>query len=253
MQLLPAMSLCLLRPLGAFLLIPIFSSSNLGGVLIRNALLLVISVPLLPVYPQWPLPSAGIWGYILLITGEICIGLVIGFCAAIPFWALDMAGFLIDTLRGSSMASVLNPLLGGQSSLFGLLFTQVFSVLFLMGGGFNELLTALYKSYDILPPGGILRFSSVALTFISQQWQLVYELFLRFSMPAMVVILLVDMAMGLINRSAQQLNVFFLAMPIKSAFVLLMLIISFSFAFGSLLKHSLSFSDLSQVLLEAFL
>ena len=31
------------------------------------------------------------------------IGLLIGFCAALPFWALDMAGFLIDTLRGSSM------------------------------------------------------------------------------------------------------------------------------------------------------
>lgn len=252
MQLLPALSLCLLRPLGAFLLIPIFSSSNLGGALIRNALLLVISVPLLPVYPQWLLPSTGAWGYILLIAGEISIGLVIGFCAAIPFWALDMAGFLIDTLRGSSMASVLNPLLGSQSSLFGLLFTQVFSVLFLMGGGFNELLTALYKSYDILPPGGSLHFGPGAMKFVGQQWQLMYELFLRFSMPAMVIILLVDMAMGLINRSAQQLNVFFLAMPIKSAFVLLMLIISFNFAFGSLLDYSLSFSDLSQVLLDAF-
>lgn len=62
----------------------------------------------------------------------------------------------------------------------------------------------------------------------------------------------VDMAMGLINRSAQQLNVFFLAMPIKSAFALLMMIICFSFAFTALLDRSTSFSQLTQQLLEVF-
>lgn len=251
-QWLPILGLCMLRPLGVFLLMPLFSTGNLGGMLTRNALLLMIALPLVPVYTEWPVPAAGAWGFFILAAGELCIGLVIGFCAAIPFWALDMAGFIIDTMRGSSMASVLNPLLGQQSSLFGLLFTQVFGVLFLMSGSFNELMRAIYHSYQTLPPGGGLHYGPDALAFISQQWQLMYELGIRFAMPAMVVILLVDMAMGLINRSAQQLNVFFLAMPIKSAFALLMLIISFNFAYGSLLEYSMFFKNLSSRLLEAF-
>ncbi|MDL4454979.1 type III secretion system export apparatus subunit SctT [Klebsiella michiganensis] len=250
---LPVLGLCMLRPLGVFLLVPLLNSANLGGILVRNALLLMIALPLVRVYPEWPLPDTSLWGYLGLAAGELCIGLMIGFCAAIPFWALDMAGFTIDTMRGSSMASVFNPLLGGQqSSLFGLLFTQVFNVLFLISGCFNQLLRAIYHSYLTFPPGGLLNYHASALAFLSAQWQLMYELCLRFAMPAMVVILLVDMALGLINRSAQQLNVFFLAMPIKSAFALLMLIISFGFAFNSVLEYGLDIPVLTQQLLEAF-
>lgn len=247
---LPILGLCMLRPLGVFLLMPLFSPGNLGGTLTRNALVLMIALPLLPASSEWTLPTASDspWHYVLLAAGELCLGLMIGFCAAIPFWALDMAGFLIDTMRGSSMASVLNPLLGQQSSLFGMLFTQVFGLLFLVSGGFNELIEALYQSYVTLPPGSVLKHSPQTLAFLAQQWQLMYQLCLRFAMPAIVVILLVDMALGLINRSAQQLNVFFLAMPIKSAFALLMLIMSFSFAFDDLLIYSARFSLLTNTL-----
>ncbi|MCC3703320.1 type III secretion system export apparatus subunit SctT [Rouxiella badensis] len=247
----PIVGMCMLRPLGVFLLMPLFSSANLGGALNRSALLLVIALPMLPVYSDWQSPTSAM-GYVMLAVGELCIGLIIGFCAAIPFWALDMAGFLIDTMRGSSMASVLNPMLGQQSSLFGIFFTQLFSVLFLMSGSFNELIDAIYQSYVTLPPGGTLSFGPDGLAFIGRQWRLMYELCLRFSMPAIVVIMLVDMAMGLINRSAQQLNVFFLAMPIKSAFALLMLVISCNFAFGDLRTYSMHFSEVSETMLSIF-
>jgi type III secretory pathway component EscT len=46
------------------------------------------------------------------------------------------------------------------------------------------------------------------------------------------------MALGLVNRSAQQLNVFFLSMPIKSAFALLMPVMSLGFAFKAPLEQS---------------
>ena len=46
----------------------------------------------------------------------------------------------------------------------------------------------------------------------------------------MLVMVLADLSLGLINRSAQQLNVFFLAMPIKSALALLLLLISLPYA-----------------------
>lgn len=251
-QWLPVLGICMLRPLGVMLFMPLFNPANLGGSLVRNALVLMIALPVLPLYGEWSALVAAdtAWSYILIAAGEIGIGLMIGFCAAIPFWALDMAGYLIDTLRGASMASVLNPLLGQQSSLFGILFAQVFSVLFLVTGGFNELIAAIYHSYATLPPGTVLRYGPGFLAFLSQLWQLMYELCLRFSMPAIVVILLVDMALGLINRSAQQLNVFFLAMPIKSAFALLMLIMCLNFAFGGLLERTAQYARHAKALLE---
>ncbi|MGF6401584.1 type III secretion protein T [Pseudomonas frederiksbergensis] len=242
-QWLPIVGLCMLRPLGVMLMVPLFNQAALGGTLVRNALVLMIALPLIPLHDTWPTleavrQNATAGRYLILIVGELSIGLLMGFCAAIPFWAMDMAGFLIDTLRGSSMASVLNPLLGEQSSLFGILFTQIFGVLFLVSGGLNQLIAGIYHSYTALPPGEVFHFGLGFLAFLSQQWQLTYELCLRFSMPAIVVILLVDMALGLVNRSARQLNVFFLSMPIKSAFVLLMLVMSLEFAFNAPLEQS---------------
>lgn len=233
-QWLPIVAIAMLRPFGALLILPVFTPATLGGALVRNALALMIALPVLPFHGAWPaLPQAagGTPHYLWLAFGELCIGALIGFCAAIPFWALDMAGFLIDTTRGASIASVLNPLLGAQSSPFGMVFSQVFTLLFLVSGGFNTLIATIYASYATLPPGAALHFGPGALAFFAQQWHLMVELCLRFAMPALAAILLVDMALGLVNRSAQQLNVFFLSMPIKSAFALLLVVMCASFAF----------------------
>jgi type III secretion protein T len=238
---LPVIALSMLRPLGAMLLVPVFSTGTLGGALARNALVLAVTLPVLALRDLWPLADgARSWsGYVWLACGELAIGLMIGFCAAVPFWAIDMAGALIDTMRGASMASVLNPLFGQQSSVMGIVFSQVFSLLFMMSGGFHALLEAIYASYLTLPPGDAFHLRPAALGFLGAQWQLMYTLCLRFAMPAIVAILLVDMALGLVNRSAQQLNVFFVAMPIKSAFALLLMIISANFAFRLPLTESL--------------
>ncbi|QQE08664.1 flagellar biosynthetic protein FliR [Cupriavidus sp. ISTL7] len=59
------------------------------------------------------------------------------------------------------------------------------------------------------------------------------ELCIGFALPALVVMVLIDAALGLVNRSAQQLNVFFVAMPIKSALALFVLAIGMSYALGA--------------------
>jgi type III secretion protein T len=241
-NLLPVIAIAFLRPLGVLLIMPTFSSGVLGGALTRNAIVLMIALLVLPTHSHWPAlvqSSPDLSHYIWISCSELAIGMIIGFCAAIPFWMLDMAGFLIDTLRGASIASVLNPLLGQQSSPFGILFSQIFTLIFFLCGGCDTLIETICSSYLALPPGTAIRFGEEQLAFIAQQWQLMYVLCLRFSMPALVVILLVDMALGLVNRSAQQLNVFFLSMPIKSAAVLLALILCVGFAFQLPLNESL--------------
>ncbi|RKT98833.1 EscT/YscT/HrcT family type III secretion system export apparatus protein [Burkholderia sp. Nafp2/4-1b] len=233
-QWLPIIAIMILRPFSTLVILPVFTPAALGGSLVRNALALMIVLPMLPVHDTWRAFSReadGAQFFLWLALGELCIGALIGFCAAIPFWALDMAGFLIDTTRGASMASVLNPLLTTQSSPFGMVFSQVFTLLFLVSGGFNTLIETIYASYVTLPPGSTLRFSPSALAFLAQQWHMMLEICLRFAMPALAVMVLVDMALGLVNRSAQQLNVFFLSMPIKSALALLLVVSCASFAF----------------------
>lgn len=242
---LPVLALCMMRPLGVFLLLPVFTSATLGGSLIRNALILIIAIPAVPAYLELPILSTtiDIWAFAWLLMGEVAIGAMLGFIAAIPFWAIDMAGFVVDTLRGSSMASIFNPTLNVQSSLFGMLFSQILSTLFLVTGGFNKLIESIYQSLVLLPPGAPFYFHKSFIPFCTHAWQILFELCLNFAMPAIVVMVLIDLSLGLINRSAKQLNVFFVAMPIKCLLALLLFVASLNFAFGDYLSRIENFTD----------
>ncbi len=225
----------MMRPLGMTLLFPLLQAGNLGSPLVRNAVLMAIALPMMPVVQ---VPEGEGWTWLHYIPGELLIGLVLGFCGAIPFWAVDMAGFIIDSLRGATMSAVFNPAMSVQSSLFGLLFSQFLCALFFISGGINLHLSVLYDSYHYLPPGKTLAFNQPLLDFVRAEWQTLYRLCLSFSLPAVLVMVLADLALGLLNRSAQQLNVFFLAMPIKSILVLLLLLLSLPYALHHYLVES---------------
>ena len=225
----------MMRPLGMTLLFPLLQAGNLGSPLVRNAVLMAIALPMMPVVQ---VPEGEGWTWLHYIPGELLIGLVLGFCGAIPFWAVDMAGFIIDSLRGATMSAVFNPAMSVQSSLFGLLFSQCLCALLFISGGINLHLSVLYDSYHYLPPGKTLAFNQPLLDFVRAEWQTLYRLCLSFSLPAVLVMVLADLALGLLNRSAQQLNVFFLAMPIKSMLVLLLLLLSLPYALHHYLVES---------------
>ena len=254
MQYVPILALCMMRPLGMMIMLPLFKGGAMGSGLIRNTLVLMFALPIIPMMQAHPVDFAAkpLTELTFIYGEELLIGLIVGFCAAIPFWAIDMAGFVIDTMRGASMSTVLNPLMGLQSSVFGMFFTQILGVLFLVSGGFNALLTALYQSYTVLPPESTLSFNQDLLSFISQQWQMMSDMCLSFALPAMVVMIMVDVALGLVNRSVEQLNVFFLSMPIKSILVVFLLLVSMHFALSHYLNQINQFESNISTLFQLF-
>nr|WP_320410093.1 flagellar biosynthetic protein FliR [Candidatus Hamiltonella defensa] len=54
------------------------------------------------------------------------------------------------------------------------------------------------------------------LAFIKMQWGLMFELCFDFVLSALLVMLITDLSLGLINRYAQQLNIFFLPCLLKA-------------------------------------
>lgn len=243
----PHFFMACLRPLGLFLIMPLLESKNIGGSLIRNSIIMLLVVPIYPaIDASNSLIEDNAIGFplFLVMCQEIVIGILIGFVAGIPFWAIDSAGFLIDTMRGSSMGSIYNPTLSESSTLLGVFFSQLLTVVFFSCGGMNTLITTLYESYVLFPPGKYIAFNQQLLIFIKQQWDLLFNLFLRFSLPAAAIMLLTDVGMGLLNRTAQQLNVFFLAMSIKSILALLVLMITIGFSLSDL-GHVISSNLLS--------
>src|SRR3546814_3092497 len=81
----------------------------------------------------------------------LCIGIAIGFCFGIVFWAIGAAGNILYTQVGMSMASIFDPIQGHQTSLHGQFLSQFAAYLFMASGAFLVFLDLLPTSYTVWP------------------------------------------------------------------------------------------------------
>lgn len=220
------------RIFGMFIPIPIFNSQIMPGLLrysVAAALGVMVAPMLMPTINMTDLSGGHIF---LMLLKEAFIGFVLGYMIAIPFWAFEAVGFLIDNQRGASIAATLNPLTGNDSSPMGILFNQAFIVFFFVSGGFLLMLDVLYDSYrlwDVMSWTPQLRPESIVV--MLEQLNKIVLIAVLLSSPAIVAMFLAEMGLALVSRFVPQLQVFFLAMPIKSALAVLVLMLYMSTLF----------------------
>ena len=225
-QLLLAYTLLLPRIISCFVVMPILNKQMLGGGLVRNGVACSLALFAYPtVAGTLPMTLNGI-DLAMLIGKEVLLGLLIGFVATIPFWAIEATGFIIDNQRGASIASTLNPTLGSQTSPTGLLLTQTMITLFFTGGAFLTLIGALFQSYVSWPVATFFPYiGSQWVDFFYAQFSQLLRLCLLLAAPLLIAMFLAEFGLALISRFAPSLNVFILAMPIKSIVASLLLVI----------------------------
>ncbi len=220
---------------GVMAILPPTQDSMITGTA-RRVLMLSLCVLLIPKVQMQPVPEMSVWPFILLAVKEVLIGCLIGFFASIPFYLAENVGSIIDNQRGSTMSEVYSPLNGTQVSTTGIYFSQILNVLFFVSGAWLIVVAAVYKSYDIWPIFRPLRGmgNGTPLEILGTVDSLMRNTLVLAS-PVLIVMLLATAGLGLVNRTAPQLNVFFLSMPIKSALGILMLIFYLQYLLGLML------------------
>ncbi|MDP0562802.1 MAG: type III secretion system export apparatus subunit SctT [Candidatus Endonucleobacter sp. (ex Gigantidas childressi)] len=206
------------RILALFTVLPMLHKKVLGGAMIRNGICLCLIVFIHPLLtegnPEGILPVLVTGGIILK---EVFIGALLGFCIAIPLWALESSGFFIDNQRGASMASIMNPFSGAETSPLGILFSQAFIAIIMSSGLFLLMLKNIFLSYQAWPVFSYYpKFNFKATIFFLNQFDLIVSLSMWLAAPVIISMFITEFGIALISRSAPQLNVFILAMPIKS-------------------------------------
>ncbi len=221
---------------GAFAICPALTESMVPGVARRAAVLGMSCLAIPLVHAAMPPGEPNMWIFAFVALKEALIGFAIGFFAAIPFWVAENVGNFIDNQRGATMGEVYSPLSGTQDSTTGIFFSQVVSTIFFIGGAIFLLLGALYSSYSVLPvfSQGI-SFVSDAPIQILGSLDSMLRTTVVIAAPVIIVMFLATLGLGLVNRTAPQLNVFFLSMPVKSALGIAMLIVYLPFVMDMLM------------------
>ncbi|MEB3101149.1 flagellar biosynthetic protein FliR [Ferviditalea candida] len=240
-EFLPNFFLILIRITSFFVAAPVFSSRGVPlpfkiGLSFYVSLLIFMSLGEVH-------PVAVDVAYILSIVREVLVGLLLGFTAYLFFTVVQVAGSFIDLQMGFGIANVIDPLTGVQSPVFGNLKYMVAILLFLSLNGHHALLRAIMQSYDWIPLDNQLfhhlQDRSIA-DLLVQSLATMFYLAFQMAAPMVVTMFLVDVALGVLARTAPQFNIFVVGIPVKILVGLVMLTIlipGFLFLFQDLFKN----------------
>jgi flagellar biosynthetic protein FliR len=195
-------------------MLPFFGGATLP-VQVKAALCLVLAFALLPSlnFPGISMP-ADIWSMGIMCVGEVILGIVMNMAARFLFAAIEAGGALISFQMGFSMANIIDPMTGASESVVGHFLSMVSMLVFLSLNGHLVILEGLARSFELVPPGGLLvtaHMTRDVLGFSSQ----IFVLAIKISAPVMVSIFLVDLALALVSRAAPQMNILVVGFPLK--------------------------------------
>lgn len=204
------------RVAATFLLLPMFSTETVPA-MVRNSIFVAMGVISLMIQPPLLVSTLAPQQWVGLIAKEVLVGLTIGFFFGSVLWALQGAGEIIDAKVGATLAQVVDPLSGNQTSLNGAFLGRLASVVFLFSGGLSMVVQVVVQSYAIWPIAAPMpRLDGATLVLFEGEFGRLMVLATLFAAPVLSALFLIDLCLGLINRFAQQLNVFTLSMSLKA-------------------------------------
>lgn len=175
------------------------------------AFIALVIAPTLPPAPAIsPASYEGLW----TAMQQVMIGLALGLVMRIAFAAVQTAGELIGLQMGLSFASFFDPATGSNTAVLSRLMNMVAMLVFLALDCHLMMIEGLYMTFETLPAApGTLNVDGWQVLFHWSAQVLAGGLLL--ALPLVMTLLCISLALGILNRTAQQLSVFAVGFPIS--------------------------------------
>jgi len=212
--------------ISAFLsFMPFFNYSNIP-IRVKTAFAFWLSVVLFPITPKFSF-EINIATIILSILNEIVFAFFIGVIISLIFDILKYAGELISFVMGFSLANVLDPNAGIQTTIISQFFTWIAILFFLTIGGDHLEIMLLSKTLSLLPFGEFFNYKNFYEYFLIYMSKY-FLLGIAMAFPIIAISLLADIIFGMIMKTMPQFNLLVIGFPIKIgvAFLVLIMILS---------------------------
>lgn len=144
-----------------------------------------------------------------LVSGafiETIIGLATGMAARFAVDAAQAAGQIIATSVGLSFGATVDPIHGAESAAVGEWLSMITIAAMLAAGMHRELVAWVCRSVVAIPPGTSIDVARLSAAVVAQAISAV-ALAVRMSFPVMAAVTFGHVALGVVGRTAQQLNI----------------------------------------------
>lgn len=192
---------------------PFFSQTN-APVKVKVFLSVFTAVVVFQTLPYDHLEYAGLIGYAALIVKEAIVGLIIGFSCQMVIYILEFSGRLIDMEIGFSMVNELDPATNIQTSITGVMYTNLVMLMMMITNMHHFILSALVDSFEMVPLGHAQirpNLYLIVADFISDYFVIAFRIIL----PVFCCTLIANVVMGILAKVAQQMNMFVIGIQLK--------------------------------------
>ena len=154
-------------------------------------------------------------GYAFIVAKEALTGLFLGFSVSICTTIINFAGRIIDMETGLSMVNLMDPTTKEMSSISGVFYQNVVTLLLIVTGMHRYLLKALAETFILIPVNGAVfnmdAMLSSMLTFLVEYITIGF----RICLPVFAVMLLLNAVLGVMAKVSPQMNMFAVGLQIK--------------------------------------
>ena len=201
---------------------PIFSNRNIVSfvklaVCFWTSALVIFVVPLPPKIPE------GYVAIFLAIVLDFMIGYMIGYSLDLLITSIEFAGSIMDAQSGLSAAATLDPSSGRNAAILEIAFKQLAIVVFILLNGHHIVLGTLIQSFTLMPPGYPVDINK-GMLFLIEMGKDIYYISFQLAAPIILIVFIIDFMMGILNRVAEQINVFQLGFQVKPIVSLLIIL-----------------------------
>lgn len=211
------------RLIGFIRFAPVFNRKEIPG-LVKLSLIFLLTLILTPMLK--PETIVGTQDSMMLsILLNIVVGAMIGYMAQLILLAVDAGADMINMQMGLSSAMVLDPTTSSQVSILTRLFSLMGILIFIQLGGIYWLVRALLRSFEIFPlyATHLPLAQLINMEYLISMSSNVLYMGLQIASPVLLATLGQDIILGVISKTAPQVNVFqlsFLFKPVLGAAIM---------------------------------
>ncbi len=201
----------LTRVLGVMATVPILSDRAVP-MRIKLGIGLVLTFTIIPTLPAIPpFEIFSLQGLLILIQ-QLIIGLAMGFSVRLVFAAIGIAGQLIGMSMGLGFATFFDPQTQGQNTAISQFLSMLLMLVFLSLDGHLIIVSALVQSFVTMPI--TIDGAGISPMKIVDWGATIFSAGLLLALPAVTALLVTNMALGILTRTAPQLNLFGIGFPL---------------------------------------
>lgn len=173
------------------------------------ALVTIVIAPILPAMPNVAIMS---WAGIGIMIEQIVIGLAIGLVMHIVFAVVQAAGEYIGLQMGLAFATFFDASSGTNIMVLSRILYMITLLMFLAFNGHLMVLETLVMSFETLPIG-ISGLNPGAFDLLARYAGTIFAAGMLLALPVVGALLIINLCLGILNRSAPQLTVFNIGFP----------------------------------------